>query len=242
MATTRLTKWGNSLAVRRPIALAALFSLATGVACAAQSEKGATPSFEPAHVVHVVDPEHSAASIAYGVVILKVAVSPSGTVDGIDVANAAPSLTEEAERTVKAWKFEPARFHGEPIKSWITVSFAYSISFSLRPPWVAEPQPEKPLGFQPIQILSAIEAPFPITSVANPLVPVSVILQVTVGESGSVDHIEVIHAMPTLTESAEQTIKMWKFQPATIDNKPVSSVMIASFTFRHPWADVPPNR
>lgn len=240
MATTRLTKWGNSLAVRRPIALAALFSLATGVACAAQSEKGATPSFEPAHVVHVVDPVYPHLSFANGVVILKVAVSQSGEVDGIEVIHAIPSLTEQAERAVKEWKFEPAKVNGEPVKSPIIAAFGFSMSFGLGAPWTATPEPDKPSGFKPIQVLSAIEAPCPFTAVAAGVFPISVILQVAVGESGAAEHIKVIHSVPPLTDWAEQTIQKWKFQPATIDNRPVGSVMIASFTFRRPADYTPP--
>jgi len=202
--------------------------------CAAQAQKSGKPSFEPVHAVHVVDPVYPHLSVASGIVILKVAVSQSGEVDGIEVIHPIPSLTEQAEQAVKEWKFEPAKVSGEPVKSSIVVSIGFSNLFTRGAPWVAEPQPDKPSGFEPIQILSAVEAPCPSMTVAAVVFPKTVILQMAVSESGAAEHIDVIHNVPPLTEWAEQTIQQWKFQPATINKRPVSSVMIASFTFRRP--------
>ncbi len=94
----------------------------------------------------------------------------------------------------------------------------------------ANPQKEKAPRFKPIQVVSTVKARYPATSIAAG----TVILEVTVGESGAIEKIKVIHGIPSLTEEAERSVRQWKFKPAQLDGKPVASPMVASFTFNRP--------
>jgi TonB family protein len=218
----------------RSIVIAIVFVLTQFTTSEAQLQRIEGQAFEPVQVLQVVDPVYPRASVACGVVILKVTVSAAGEVESTKVIRGIPSLTQAAERAVKQWKFRPAKLDGSPVRSFLVVSFAFSTSSAEGDRWRSQPLPSGPSNFQPIRVLSAVEAPYPGLSVAAAISPASVILQVDVDESGAVDRIKVLHGVASLTESAERVISEWRFQPATMNNRPVSSTMIASFSFRNP--------
>lgn len=215
--------------MRQSIALAAMFSLFAGAAWAANAEKASGQRFEPVQVVHSVEPDYPILSVGMGAVILCVAINESGAIDRLDVIHGIPSLTEEAQRVVRLWKFKPARRDGKPVNASITAAFAFGNSWAAGPSRSARPPEEKPAWFKPIRVVSTLGAVYPFASIASG----SVTLEVKVGPAGAIDHIKVIHGIPSLTEPAEGAVRMWEFEPAQIDGQPVVSVMYASFIFRN---------
>lgn len=212
--------------MRRFIGLVALILLAEGAFGTAKLE-GDGPHFEPIQLVHFIEPVYPIRSLAYGTVVLTVEINKFGGIDNIAVVHGIPSLTEEAEQTVRRWSFQPALLDGKPVKSSITTAFAFSSSLWPGPSW-AKSSVKGLLPFKPIAVVSTIGAEYPSRSVASG----SVILKVIIGGGGAIGNIEVIHGIPSLTEVAEQTARKWKFQPATFNGETISSPMIASFTFR----------
>jgi len=91
-------------------------------------------------------------------------------------------------------------------------------------------RPETP-RFDPPAVVSAVEAIYPLTSVASG----TVVLEVTLDDTGTITGVRVVRAIPSLTESAVRSIRQWKFQPAHFDGEPVQSKMAMAFSF------VPPN-
>ena len=91
--------------------------------------------------------------------------------------------------------------------------------------------PEKePPRFEPAEVVSAVEAPYPPNSVAAG----TVIFEVTIGASGAIEQIRRVRDVPSLTEVAERSLKQWKFTPATLDGRPVQSKTSVAFTFTRP--------
>jgi len=84
--------------------------------------------------------------------------------------------------------------------------------------------------FEPAQVVAAVEAPYPPNSVAAG----TVVFEVTVSTSGTIEEIRAIRSVPSLTEAAERSLKQWKFRPAMLDGKPVRSRVTAAFTFTRP--------
>ncbi len=66
--------------------------------------------------------------------------------------------------------------------------------------------------FQPIAVIGATEPRYPSRSVATGVI----ILKVIVRASGAIDHVRVIHGIPSLTEEAQSTVLNWKFRPAEL--------------------------
>jgi TonB family protein len=103
----------------------AAFSLFLGCVWAAKPQEEESLRFKPVQVVSVVEPTYPANSIAKGTVILQVTVSGSGKIDEVTVIHQVPSLTEEAERTVRKWKFQPAQLNGTPVTSTMIAAFYF---------------------------------------------------------------------------------------------------------------------
>jgi TonB family protein len=84
--------------------------------------------------------------------------------------------------------------------------------------------------FQPPEILETADAAYPIKSVAFG----TVVLEVHLDAAGQIADVRVARGIPTLTEQALQSIKHWRFQPATLGGKPVPSIVPVAFTFVRP--------
>jgi len=84
--------------------------------------------------------------------------------------------------------------------------------------------------FEPAQIVSAAEAFYPPTSIASG----TVVLRLTVGESGQVEDVRVVRDIPSLTQEAVRSAMKWKFRPAALDGRPIRTGVVAAFTFVNP--------
>jgi TonB family protein len=214
--------------------------LCVGSAVAAPHGKDA-PHFEPARVVHATAPGYPFNSIAVGTVILKVEVASSGDIDHIDVVHSVPSLTEEVERTVRTWTFQPAKSNGESVASSITAAFAFSSSTYPSRTWRASAPSAPRSGFEPIQVAVAVGSAFPFRNNAvGPLPFGGVVLEVEIGQSGAIDRIKIIDGRAPLTDEAERTIRRWRFFPARLGNSAIKSTMVASFILRRIFTPAPP--
>ena len=100
------------------LALCATLSLA-------QQPAGQPPTYEAPEVLSTVDPGYPPNSIATGTVILQVSLDKWGEIEAVKVLKDIKSLTPEAERAVRKWKFKPARLDGQPVKSTLTAAFTF---------------------------------------------------------------------------------------------------------------------
>jgi len=82
-------------------------------------------------------------------------------------------------------------------------------------------------GFASAEIVSATEVPYPIQSIAVG----TVVLEATIGETGSVEEVWPIREIPSLTEVAIQSMKSWHFQPASLQGRPIRSRTAVAVTF-----------
>jgi TonB family protein len=85
--------------------------------------------------------------------------------------------------------------------------------------------------FDPPTVTTVTEAIYPPQSVAWG----TVVLEVSLDNGGKITDVRVVRGIPSLTESAEQAVQGWKFQPARLNGKPVPSKVPVAFSF------VPPN-
>ena len=61
-----------------------------------------------------------------GTVIVRALVGPDGKVYDTAVERSIPMLNGEAQRTVRAWRFRPARSKGRSVSSWISVPVTFA--------------------------------------------------------------------------------------------------------------------
>ena len=86
------------------------------------------------------------------------------------------------------------------------------------------------LDFQPPQIISTVEPSYPANTVSGG----TVILKVTVSSSGGIEDVRVLQEAAGFTQQAVETVKKWKFAPATLDGKPVAASLPVVFSFSQP--------
>ena len=108
------------------IALAALTLFAALSSAQKPEEQKQARRFQPPEVISAVEADYPVRSIAWGTVILQVTIDPSGEIEQVKVIKDVKSLTPQAEKAVKKWKFKPATLDGKPVGSTIVVAFTFN--------------------------------------------------------------------------------------------------------------------
>jgi TonB family protein len=85
--------------------------------------------------------------------------------------------------------------------------------------------------FDPPAVVNAVQAIYPLNSVVSG----TVVLELSLDDTGKITDIHVVKGIGSLTEPAEQSARQWSFQAAKLDGRPVSSKIVLAFSF------VPPN-
>lgn len=80
---------------------------------------------EPPRLVVRVEPSYPPVARAAGVsgrVVLRAVIGPDGSVERVETVSASsPLLVGAAEEAVLRWRYEPARWRGQPVRVWLTV-------------------------------------------------------------------------------------------------------------------------
>jgi TonB family protein len=190
--------------------------------------------FQPAAAVSVSAIPEQNLSAQHGALVLDVRVSATGEVADIEVRRDLPPLTKEAIRSVKTWKFEPAKLEGRCVASRITVAVnfnppsASSADVPLHPLMPQEDESRVNSSFQPAEVTFAKMPAF----VYGALNPGTVVVAVTVNEKGKVQSTKVLRDAPPFTAHAVEAAASWRFVPATLEGKPLQSTVIITFVFR----------
>lgn len=208
------------------------------VACIAVGAR-ALSSFKPPQVVSVSDAYLPYEVLFDGFVVLNVSLDKRGEVIGTEALRDPGAMVPAAVTSVRTWKIRPGTFGSTAIPSEMTTVFVY------RPRANGSALPLPPKDFKPVLPSlhegAAIDyVPPGIVSVAYPDYPVntvawgSVILQITLDSEGKIESTEVLHGMAPFTDLAIAALRNWRFRPATLHDKAVSSELPIAFIFQTP--------
>lgn len=82
-----------------------------------------------------------------------------------------------------------------------------------------------------LKVLKKVDAVYP-SAAKEARVQGTVILHVLVGKNGEVEDVEVLKGLPKgLSEAAVAAVRQWRFEPATVDGKPVPARATLTFNF-----------
>ena len=172
-----------------------------------------------------------------GLFVLDVSLDGDGTIQGIDALRDPGSMLGAAKTSVRQWKFRPSSREGSSAPSRMTVSFIY------RPPNYGNATAVPPNQFSPVVPIEHDNyVPVGVLAFAYPAYPVnsvawgSVVVQVTVDNSGEVKGVDFLHGMEVFNNFASDALKKWRFQAATLNGKPITSKTVIAFAFQPPAA------
>ncbi len=96
----------------------------------------------------------------------------------------------------------------------------------------AAQRPEKAAPrFEPAEVASTAELFYPPNSVGFG----TVVLEVTLDDSGAIENVKVVKDIKSLTPEAEKCVRKWSFRPARLGGRPVRSTVPVAFTFNNPF-------
>jgi TonB family protein len=162
-----------------------------------------------------------------GQVELIVRVETDGSVRDVRTEHATDvRLAIICEAALRKWKFEPARYFGRRTGDDFPVKFKFeSGNVSVEVP------PDPHLTGVPPKVLTQVSPEYP-RELVNSRNRGSVEIAFIVDREGNVREPLVLKSTHPLLESpAVQAVMKWKFQPATVDGRPVNTRMVAPMIF-----------
>jgi hypothetical protein len=174
--------------------------------------------------------------IAFGTVWVEVTVDENAKVENVTTRRGIEGLTPHVARWVRTWTWKAAELDGSAMSSVVTVAVTVNpggISTSPPLPHWKEPtgEAQSPSQFLPPQIISVA---FPIYP-NNNILSDAAALDVTISEMGEPVRVTVLRDVPPLTAAAIDSLKSWKFAPASLDGKPVAAQVTLAFVYRSPF-------
>ncbi len=101
---------------------------------------------------------------------------------------------------------------------------------------IALAQTGKATEYEPPRVVATVDANYPPTSIAGG----TVVLNVSLNETGAITKIDVVRDIPSLTVAAEGAVRQWKFAPAQWNGQPVASIVTVAVSFTRPVLNPPP--
>ncbi len=190
----------------------------------------ASQRFEPARATSVsvqAIPYRTAAAAIVGV---ELTVDARGRVADIRSLVDVEPFTDVLRNSVRSWSFDAARGRGQRAESHVLVAGVF------RPAMLMFPRPEVPKS---VDAQPSDDTPFS-TSVEVPNYPPNaigseyVLVEVEVGESGSVTSTKTMGQTTGFDDAALQAARAWTFRPARRDGRAVSAFVYLVFAFRQP--------
>jgi TonB family protein len=166
-----------------------------------------------------------------GTVLLRVIVRENGTVDDIRVTRSLdPGLDAEAVRAAERWLFRPGEKDGEPVAMYVTLELAFRLHSKFGEGAYLESTPGLVL---PARFSHPNPSYTPGAMAAR--LQGYVVVEVVVDETGRVTDTRVAQSLDTqfgLDEAALKTAGEARFQPATLNGKPVKAIVSLAIPFR----------
>ena len=186
--------------------------------------------FEPARATSAnvqAIPYRTAAAAIVGV---ELTVDARGRVADVRSLVDVEPFTDVLRNSVRSWSFDAARGGGQRVESHVLVAGVF------RPAMLMFPRPDVP---KQVDAQPSDDIPFP-TSVEVPNYPPNaigsayVLVEVEVGESGSVTSTKTMGPTTGFDDAALQAARAWTFRPARQDGRSVSGFVYLVFAFRQP--------
>jgi len=134
-----------------------------------------------------------------GTVVIEATTGKDGRVKSTKVLKSIPALNKAATDAVKKWVYEPFLLEGKPRSIVFTVTMNFSASGRLDPAKIEQPK-----------IVRQVTPVYP-PEAARANIEGTVVLGITIGESGLVTEVKVLESVPGLDQAAIDAVKKWQY-------------------------------
>ena len=184
-----------------------------------------------------------------GEAVLKALVDRDGNVAQVQIQSpASPLLDQQAATTIKKWRFQPTRLHGEPVAVVVPISvrFYFVLSGEKLSRSVTESRilhvsdarwptdalrPGTP-GLTPPRVVREAKPAYT-SSAMQRKIQGNVDLEVVIGPDGAVSHARIAASLDKQLDSeALVAARQWVFTPCRLGDEAVACVVDLSLTFK----------
>ncbi len=165
-----------------------------------------------------------------GQVLVKILVSATGDVDGVEVISGDPILAKAAVEAARKWKFKPFIRNGKPAAVSANIPFDFAFSEN-----VADSSAPKR-----VRVSSGVSAGLLIHKV-RPVYPEearrahiqgTVLLQAEISKDGRIANLRLISGPPELASAAIAAVQQWRYRPYLLMGNPVEVETQIQVNFR----------
>lgn len=199
-----------------------------------EDQNAARNVYKPARAVSAADVAYPLQTAAEGVVVFNVSLGAGGEIKTISVLKDVAPFTPVAEHSLHNWKFAAASLDDVPEDSEILVAFVFRHAVysgtapAFTPIFPVKESAEARDGFVPPGILSVSYAGYPSRTIAMG----AVVAQASIKPDGSTGGVSLVRDLPGgFGPLAINAAKLWKFQAALRNGRPVPSKVAVAFVF-----------
>ena len=197
------------------------FALVFNPASAAEKLRNATPRLLEVSVVPHPRPNTAKSEDAFPdqVVYADVSINEDGLVT--EVSDAPPAFADEFKIAVKNWRFAPARKEGNPVAAKLRVPFI-----------VVTGAPDDSKSHRvPPRVIARSNIVYPYAMQASGMKG-EVLVDFDVDIEGRVRNAFVVRSLnPSFDDSALDAVRQWRFEPGTMNGRPVHTRMQVPIVF-----------
>lgn len=201
---------------------------------------------KPIHTANITIP--SEFQKKNGSVVLHGILAADGSFKDLKVVTGDQPLINPSEDAVRQWVYSPCTLNGAPIEVPVYVALGFSkgaVSASVEPDLPVPTEPSRPIqdqiaegklfrvghGVTPPRVIHAPAPPYTQTSRTARFSGV-VVLGMIVGADGNPQDVWITRKVGLgLDQNAIETVRQWKFKPATKDGEPVATTIDVEVTF-----------
>lgn len=166
-------------------------------------------------------PAEAKAKRIQGTVVISLVIDEKGVPLTVKALEGPEALQLTAIEYAKAWRFEPAKVKGKPVKA----RFKLTMPFRLSEHDKASPKPDEAadFDFSRIKILFQPPAPKYPAEAKEQKIQGTVVVAITIDEQGVPQFVEALEGPAELRPTAIDYAKAWRFEPAKVNGKPVKA-------------------
>jgi TonB family protein len=173
---------------------------------------------EPIKIEKATYPDAAREKQLQGEVLVKIMVSETGDVQGVEVISGDPILAKAAVEAAKKWKFKPFIKNGNPAA--VSAKLPFDFAFSGNVHEVAPKRVRVSSGVSSGLLIHKVSPVYPYEA-RQARIQGIVLLQAEINTEGRIANLRLISGPPELASAAIGAVQQWRYRPYLLAGQPV---------------------